>query len=74
MYDILSIFIGKWFLGAIGWCVRESYFSLLPKLGVKVKKRNARSAFSDVIDFDEYQNRITGFKVVLVLIVIIQIF
>ncbi|SDM29651.1 hypothetical protein SAMN05421820_103443 [Pedobacter steynii] len=73
MYDILSILIGKWFLGGVGYCVRKFYFFLLRSLGIQPKKKRSRSDFSSVIKIDEYQNRITGFMVILIVIIIIQI-
>ena len=73
MYDIFSIFIGKWLLGGIGYCVRKFFFFLNRLFGKTSKNTISKLDFSHVIDIDEYQNRITGFVVLLLVIVIIQI-
>lgn len=60
MFDILSIVLGRFLLGSIGFCFRQ-ISQLIPIRGdKKVKSRK--------ISFDDYENIIAGFKVILLLV------
>jgi len=73
MYDILSILVGKWFLGGIGYCARKVYSLFLNFFCTPKKTIKGDSEYSHVIDINEYQNRITGFIVILIIIIVVQI-
>lgn len=73
MHDILSILVGRWFLSSIGYCARKLYHLFLRFFGVHKKTPKWGSEYSHVIDTNEYQNRITGFIVVLIIIIAIKI-
>ena len=47
---------------------------LARQFGLRSVKPTKKSDFSNVIDMDEYENRITGFVVILIMIVVFQIY
>ncbi|MDR6781904.1 hypothetical protein ABIE26_001607 [Pedobacter africanus] len=72
MTDILSIIFGRWLLGAIGYCLRKLSYFTLNIFGIKNSLRKGRKK-SKAIIFDDYQNIITGFTAILILIIIVTI-
>lgn len=63
--EIMSIFIGRWVLGGIGFWVRRAYYSFFePESAVK---KRVKSKKDDVVDVEEFQNRLIGVLTILII-------
>jgi len=64
--EILTIIIGRYLFGSVGYFLRKIWRFIF-----KVKNKSKDSEFNDVIDVDDYKNRIVGFIFVATVLVLI---
>jgi hypothetical protein len=64
LLEVFSVLLGRYLFGRTGYYVRLLWLKI-----VKGKKRS--SEFDEVIDVDDFKNRIVGFVVIMIIVVII---
>ena len=65
--DFFTVIIGRYVLGGIGYFFRLMYLKIL-----NINKK--RTEFDDIINIDDFKNRIVGFVVVLIVIILVLVF
>ncbi|PWS28871.1 hypothetical protein DHW03_03285 [Pedobacter yonginense] len=73
LFDFLSILIGRWILGGIGYWTRKGYFFISRTIS-KPDKTKRKSDLDEVIDIEDFSNRIIGIVVIFLVIALADIF
>ncbi|WP_131539026.1 hypothetical protein [Pedobacter nototheniae] len=71
LYEIVSIVIGRWILGSIGFFMKKMYYFLI---GSKYERKKVKSKSDDIIDMEEFSNRIIGLLTLFAAFIIADIF
>jgi hypothetical protein len=72
LYEIISIFIGRWILGNIGYGIKRCFYFLIGSDYTR-KKSKPKSDFGPMLDMEEFSNRVIGLLTLCVVIMIAKI-
>jgi hypothetical protein len=71
LYEIISIFIGRWIFGNIGYGIKRCFYFLI---GSDYIRKKSKSDFGPMLDMEEFSNRVIGLLTLCVAIMIAKIF
>jgi len=71
LYEIVSIVIGRWILGSLGYFMKKSFYFLI---GSKYERKKTRPKSDDILDMEEFSNRVIGLLTLFVVFLIADIF
>jgi hypothetical protein len=69
-FEIIAILIGRILLGYTGFFVRKCWYNIRFFLFKTVKVKVTPSDFDDIIDVEDFKNRIVGGMVIVALLIL----